>query len=130
GHHARAVDVFDAQQPLAVVGPGVQETRHGGDQRAIVQRAAGAGREAPPVAGWPVFGLEHSYRLRCQCDKRVWSSARSSSNTRWSTSASWLQSTIRAMILILAREMGDSPVAWARSMRISRSAAGSTPEFS
>ena len=44
-HVAVAVDVLDADQPLALMYLGVQITGHGGDQGADVQRSGGGGRE-------------------------------------------------------------------------------------
>ena len=36
GHHTRGINVFDAQQPLAVVGTGIKIAGHGRHQRAVV----------------------------------------------------------------------------------------------
>ncbi|KAG1529892.1 hypothetical protein G6F50_017688 [Rhizopus delemar] len=65
-----------------------------------------------------------------QCSNRTPSSSSSSSRTRLSISASWLQRTMRAMILILDSGTGVSGEARPRSMPISRNGAGTTPAVS
>jgi hypothetical protein len=47
GLAARWVDVFDAHQPGAAMGAGIQPAGQGGDQRARVQRAGGEGAKRP-----------------------------------------------------------------------------------
>jgi len=54
GHGARLVDVFDTQQPLAVVGPRVEIAADRSDQRTEVQGAARRGRETTPVGAFVV----------------------------------------------------------------------------
>lgn len=52
GHHARPVDVFDAQQPAPVMGARIQEAGQRGHQRAGMQGPAGAWRKAPDIHQW------------------------------------------------------------------------------
>ena len=49
GDHAGRVEILHAHQPFAAMGSRIKIARHGGDQRAFVKRAAGAGRETPDI---------------------------------------------------------------------------------
>src|SRR5690606_11112431 len=50
-HHTGRINVFDTQQRLDAVRSSVQEARHGGQQRSVMQRPAGAGGKAPTIRG-------------------------------------------------------------------------------
>jgi len=47
---ARDVDVLDSHEPFAAVRPGVEVAGERGDERALVERAGGGGREASAIA--------------------------------------------------------------------------------
>ena len=59
---ARGVDVLDAHQPLAAMGPRIEPAGQRGDQRTSVQGPGGRGREPPPVA--PGCGGAHGPSAR------------------------------------------------------------------
>jgi hypothetical protein len=61
-HFAQGVDVFDAYQPLTLMGVGIAVACHGRQQGADVQRTGGRGRKTANVGGltW----------CSCRCRKR------------------------------------------------------------
>jgi hypothetical protein len=48
------IEVFDAQQPLATMMPGIQVATDCCDERAEVQGASGRGRKPAAIPGWGV----------------------------------------------------------------------------
>ena len=73
GDDTRRIDVFDAQQPLPVMGARVQVAGHRGQQGSVVQGTAGAGRKAPaiPRCGGAALDVRRHAAGPVQCDKRV-----------------------------------------------------------